>query len=174
MSHARFLPASLAVALILAAAACLSGCGYQFAGAKGKAPFVLPPENRKLWLKSVENPTVETWLGPTIRSLLRDEITNRGQAVWVDKDEANAWVEVVVEGFTTETSVTGDQDQSLKYSSAITMVVTIRSALNGKLLWSSGNVGANESFYGTEAYEARLSAVELAVERAVDRMSQNY
>lgn len=171
MRRTRILAALL---LLLALAACPGGCGYRFAGVKDEAPFVLPAESRKLWLKSVENPTVETWLGPAIRSLLRDEITNRGQAQWVDKDEATAWVEVVVDDFTTETTVTGEQDESLKYSAAITMIVTIRSALDGRLLWSSGSVGANESFYGAETHAARVSAVELAVERAVDRMSQKY
>ncbi len=165
-------PAVFVLLALMAVGLC--SCGYQFAGSGSKAPFVLPQEYSKLWFKGVENPTVETWLGSTIRSLLRDEITNRGQAQWVDKDEADAYLEVTVQHFSHETKVSGDNDESLKYSASISMVVSIRSARTGKQLWSSGKVSASESFYGAETYQARLSAVELAVERAVDRMSQNY
>ncbi|MGE4551726.1 MAG: LPS assembly lipoprotein LptE [Desulfovibrionaceae bacterium] len=162
------LPVLLGLALCLG----LSACGYSLAS---RGPSALKDNQRKLYLVSVENPSLDTWVGPELRSRLRDEINNRHVARWTERSNAQGLVEVVIDRFTTsETTVTGESDQSLRYAASISVSMHIVSPLDGSVLWSSGSVGASESFYGKDAASARERVVRLAVERMVDRLSENY
>lgn len=150
----------------------LSACGY---GLASRGPTVLQPDQQKLYLASVQNPSLNSWVGPELRAQLRDEITNRHVAQWTDRKNAQGLVEVVIDGFTlSQTTVTGKSDQSLRYATSISMHMRIVSPLDNSILWESGGLGVSETFFGNNAEGAQKRVVRLAAERMVDRLSENY
>lgn len=168
---ARILP------LLLALAALLGGCGYRFTGqsyADDENVSVLAPQYRDLAVARIENPTVEPWLEPRLRSLLRDELTRRRLAHWVERSRATALITVHVKQYTRSTALAGQQDQSLKLSTSITYSVRVRRAGDNLMLWDSGEQTQTESYYPGDADGADMRVTDLAVRRLADLMTQGY
>ena len=171
----RGLRRHLGLALLLALTLALSGCGYSFTGqADDGAVSRLDPAFRKMALLRVENPTIEPWLEPRLRSLIRDEFTRRRLVAWTDKDKATSLLTVVIKKFTRQTAVAGQQDQSLKLSTELTMIFRVHRAGDGALLWDSGEQNQNESFFPGDSEGADQRVTDLAVRRMADLMTQNY
>lgn len=170
----------LGLALLLAAALTLSCCGYTFTGqgtVMGPDPEAisrLDPAFRTMALVRVENPTVEPWLEPRLRSLIRDEFTRRRFITWVDKDKATSLLTVVIKRFTRSTVVAGQQDQSLKLSTGLTLIFRVQRASDGAVLWDSGEQAQSESFFPGDSEGADLRVTDLAVRRMADLMTENY
>ncbi len=165
--------------LLLAALALLSlgGCGYKFTGqsiSDEESVSVLAPQYRDLAIARIENPTVEPWLEPRLRSLLRDELTRRRLANWVDRSKATALITVYVKQYTRSTALAGQQDQSLKLSTGMTFSVRIRRAGDNLVLWDSGEQSQNESYYPGDADGADMRVTDLAIRRLADLMTQGY
>lgn len=170
----------LGLALLLAAALTLSGCGYTFTG-QGTllgpdtgAVSRLDPAFRTMALVRVENPTVEPWLEPRLRSLIRDEFTRRRFITWTDKDKATSLLTVVIKRFTRSTVVAGQQDQSLKLGTGLTLIFRVQRASDGAVLWDSGEQSQSESFFPGDSEGADLRVTDLIVRRMADLMTQNY
>jgi hypothetical protein len=176
----RGLKRSLGLALLLAVAWTLSGCGYTFTGQGtllGPDPDAvsrLDPAFRTMALVRVENPTVEPWLEPRLRSLIRDEFTRRRFVTWTDKDKASSLLTVVIKRFTRSTSVAGQQDQSLKLTTGLTMIFRATRASDGAILWDSGEQSQTESFFPGDSGGADLRVTDLAVRRMADLLTENY
>ncbi|MGE4555590.1 MAG: LPS assembly lipoprotein LptE [Desulfovibrionaceae bacterium] len=158
--------------LAAAALSALLGCGYSFQSDSG--PIVLPEGVRTLAIYKVENPSLEVWLEPSIRSKLRDEITRRGQVVWADSSKADALLYVVVQSFVLTSDVKSSKDQTLKYSAKLKMQANIKDRLSGRTLWRSGLIDMTQPYFLDQQAQAEQMTVELAVRELVDRMSQNY
>ncbi|MGE4292056.1 MAG: LPS assembly lipoprotein LptE [Desulfovibrio sp.] len=167
MSGNRF----LSFCAVLLAAVFVSGCGYQLAGS---GPVNLPEDQRTLCMDSVENPTLETWLGPRLRSELRDELHRRGWTHWVERSQADLLVRVVIDRYSRSTKVSDENDETLRSQANLSMRVDFVSRVSDKVVWSSGKVSANESYFGGSPTEADMSVTELAVRRAVDKLSESY
>ena len=133
----RGLKRLLGLTLLFVSAVSLCACGYNFTGqgtVLGPDPDAvsrLDPAFRTMAIARVENPTIEPWLEPRLRSLIRDEFTRRRFVTWVDKDKATSLLTVVIKKFTRSTSVAGQQDQSLKLSNGMTLVFRVHRASCG-------------------------------------------
>jgi hypothetical protein len=149
----------------------LSGCGYQLAS---KGPVVLPEDQRSLCMDSVENPTLQTWLGPRLRSVLRDELTRRGWTRWTSRNQADLLVRIVIDRYSRSSKVRDEDDETLRYSASISMRIDLVSRTTDQVVWSSGMVGESESYFGNSTTAADMAVTELAVRRAVDRLAQRY
>lgn len=151
--------------------ALLAGCGYRNTLS---GPVALPEDKRKLFFEEVENPTLRTSLDARLRSLIRDELTRRGKVEWVSRDQAEAYFQIEILQFTSTSSVTGAEEQTLRFTTVISLEGGIVSAADRSILWSSGPVSAYESFLsgGRDAAEDRV--ILLAVERVVDRLGHSF
>ncbi|MDD4951634.1 MAG: LPS assembly lipoprotein LptE [Desulfovibrionaceae bacterium] len=166
MNRSKILTLAAAAAALL----CLS-CGYHLAG---EGPLVLDKEHRELFIAEVANPTTETWLGPRLRSLLRDELTRRGQIRWVDRGRASALVKLEVTKFSRGSAVYGVEEQTLRYEVELRFRARIVSAVDNTLLWDSGEITQTEPYFGNEQTAADNTVTEQAVRRLAERMSENY
>lgn len=170
----------LGLALLVAAAWTLGGCGYTFTGqgtVLGPDPDAvsrLDPAFRSMALVRVENPTIEPWLESRLRSLIRDEFTRRRFVTWTDKDKATSLLTVVIKKYTRSTAVAGQQDQSLKLATGLTLIFRVHRASDGAVLWDSGEQGQSESYFPGESESADLRITDLAVRRMADLLTQNY
>lgn len=164
------------LALILALSLALCGCGYTFTGQAADAETAsrLDPAFRSMALVRVDNPTIEAWLEPRLRSLIRDEFTRRRLATWTDTDKATSLLTVIIKRYTRTTAVAGQQDQSLKLNAGITLIFRVHRAGDGAVLWDSGEVSQSESFFPGGSEVADLRITDLAVRRLTDLMTQNY
>lgn len=156
----------LTLALVL-----LAGCGYKNTQS---GPVALPENTRKLFLEDVENPTLNTDLYARIRSLVRDELTRRGQVQWVPRGEAEALMSVEIRSFTSKASVKDAEDETLRSTASINLQAQIVSAADRSVLWTSGPVGASESFTTGGQEDAERRVILLGVQRLVDRLGQNF
>lgn len=165
------------LACLLLACLVLGGCGYKFTGssiADEESVNVLPRHYRDLAIARIENPTVEPWLEPRLRSLIRDEFTRRRLANWVERSKATALITVHIKQYTRSTALSGQQDQSLKLSAGIVFTVRIRRAGDNLVLWESGEQTQSESFFPGDADGADMRLTDLAVRRIADLMTQGY
>ncbi|MDO9632754.1 MAG: LPS assembly lipoprotein LptE [Humidesulfovibrio sp.] len=176
----RGLKRSLGLVLVLAAALSLGGCGYTFTGQgtlMGPDPDAvsrLDPAFRHMAIARVENPSIEPWIEPRLRSLIRDEFTRRRFVTWVDKDKATSLLTVTIKKFMRSTVVAGQQDQSVKLSTGLTMIFRVQRAGDGAVLWDSGEQSQTESFFPGDSDGADLRVTDLAVRRMADLMTENY
>lgn len=166
------LTAVLAATLLLALALGPVSCGYNLANRGG--PVKLPPKARSLAIAQVTNPTTFTWLEPRLRSLFRDEITRRGWARWVDRKDASALLYVTVRRYTRNTAVYGTREQTLRYDATLVLSARIVSAVDGSVLWDSGELTQVEPFFVGGETEADNAVTDLAVRQLVDRMAEGY
>ena len=149
----------------------ITACGYHNSATE---PNRLGEKFREIAINKVENPTLERWLEPELRSLLRDEITRRGQLVWVDKSKAEALINIRVISLSSGSRILGNKDATLKYDKTLKIQMRITSAADGSLLWNSGPVEVTESYYTGEEDATNALVTELLVRRIVDKMNQAY
>jgi hypothetical protein len=174
MQQQRVIHVLAVLTLALAATMALASCsGYRNAAEPGTA-LALPADCRALFLRTVKNPTMAPDLEATLRSALRDELTRRGRATWVSREAATAYVDVDVHRFTSFTSLTNANDETIRSSASVILTVSIFRRSTGAQVWTSGRVNSNESYTGNDRPLAEANALDMAVRRAVDRMSQNY
>lgn len=149
----------------------VTACGYHNSATE---PNRLGDKFREIAINKVENPTLERWLEPELRSLLRDEITRRGQLVWVDKSKAEALINIRIISLSSGSRILGNKDVTLKYDKTLKIQMRIVSAADGKMLWNSGPVEVTESYYSGQEDETNALVTELLVRRIVDKMNQAY
>lgn len=150
----------------------LLGCGYHFSAS---APITLPRGVSNIFIQEVQNPTLENWIDPFLRSRFREEFTRRAQINWVDEDQAQAAVILRIISYTTDTELSGAQDQTLRERATVVMETELRSQLDGSLIWSSGHITDFETFEtGTNAITAGERAIENAIRRTADALGANY
>jgi hypothetical protein len=149
-----------------------SGCaGYRLGS---DAPSVLPPDRRTLAISSVKNPTLRFRLEYRLRSLLRDELTNRNMAKWTEPDKAASLMSLVIHRFIVTSAVTDEEDKTTKYRVEFRLTAQIRDRESHAIFWESGEVVASESFQTADRGTAEQQALELAVRELADRMGFAY
>lgn len=159
-------------ALVLALVVC-SCAGYRAASDR-EAPLKLPEQFRDLYLRSVDNPTMEPGLEAQLRSALRDELTRRARVLWVDRERATAYVDLTVHQFTSQTSLTGADDETIKSTASIELSAAIVRRSDGSRIWSADHVSYGQTYSGDARSQAEQAVLDIAVRRLVDRMGQAY
>lgn len=159
-------------ALSLAFLVC-SCAGYRMASDR-EAPLNLPEKYRDLFIRNVENPTMTPGLEDSLRTALRDELTRRARVLWVPRERASAYVDMTIHRYTSQTSLTGTEDETIKSSASIDVSLVIVRRSDGSQLWRADHVGHSESFTGDDQAEAQKHVLNLAVRKIVDRLSQDY
>ncbi|HKK33341.1 MAG TPA: LPS assembly lipoprotein LptE [Desulfomicrobiaceae bacterium] len=166
------LPTRHALLLTALAALLLTGCGYQLSS---MAPITLPKEQTRLYIAKVTNPTIESWIEPRLRSSLRDELTRRGGVQWVERNQAETEVEVIIHSFSTSSSVKGEDDETVRSSASITLEIQLFDRQDHAMLWTSGPVSGQESYSGdSQQEEAAFDAMEEVIRKSADRLSDQF
>jgi hypothetical protein len=150
----------------------LSACGYGFG--PQRADFVLPEDRRALFIIEVDNPTTESWLEPTLRADLRDELTRRGHISWTDRNRATALVRVTIESYSRPRALTGKEETTVYRNASIKVNMRIVDPVDNTAIWSSGSVQAQYPFLQGDEREADETVVKLAVRQLADRMNESY
>ncbi|WP_320170956.1 LPS assembly lipoprotein LptE [Maridesulfovibrio sp.] len=150
---------------------CITACGYHNSAS---APNRLGEKFHEIAVAKVENPTLERWLEPKIRSMLHDEIIRRGQLVWADRSKAEALISIKIISISSGSRILGDNDATLKYDKSLKVQMKVTDAADGTMIWNSGPVEVTESYYSGQEDAANELVTELLVRKLVDRMSQAY
>ena len=162
------------VLAVLALAVLVCSCAGYRAASDGDAPLKLPAEFRDLFLRTVDNPTMEPGLEAQLRSALRDELTRRARVLWVDRERATAYVDVTVHQFTSQTSLTGADDETIKSTASIDLSAVVVRRSDGSRIWSADHVSYGQTYSGDVRTQAEEAVLDIAVRRLVDRMGQAY
>jgi len=176
----RQFPHSALLRLAVAIAACLGlwGCGYHFTGTGSsdgtEQASRLAPDQRNMALVRVDNPTTESWIEPRLRSLIRDEFNRRHLVTWTDKAKATSLLTIIIKKYTRSTALSGESDQTVKLNAGITVTFRITRATDGGIIWDSGEVTQNESYYPGDSEGADSRVTDMLVRRMADLMTENY
>ncbi len=153
----------------------LCSCGYRLTSS---VPLVLPEDIHTLCLVKVINPSTETWLGPYLRSALRDEFTRRGQIKWVDRSQAEGLMEIEINTWSSSTKLEDADDQTVKSEVTLVFQGRIFRQKDHSLLWESRTIVEQEPFTGDEngpdSQSAERRVIDLGMERLADQLSQNF
>lgn len=148
------------------------GCGYRFSA---YAPITLPHGVTKIYIRNVNNPTLEAWLDPYLRSRFRDEFTRRARVHWVSPDQAQAYVNLTIFSYSADTDLAGARGQALTGRVQVILEAEFRNREDDSLLWSSGQVSGAEIFEaGTSEIVAGERAVEEAIRKVADSLGADY
>jgi len=165
----RGLGARLAAAL---ACVVLAACtGYRL---QSQETLAMPEDRRDLCIVAVDNPTLRPDLSAQLRNLLRDELSKRGRVRWVSRDQATAVIHLAVEDFTSQSTLTGTHDETLKSTATINLRAWIERRPEGGELWRSGGVSVSRSYTGSNEADAEAQVLEQAIQRLADLMGQAY
>lgn len=142
----------------------LGGCGY---GLGTDGPSVLDaPEGGGLptiKFKSVETPTLHSWLPHIIRSELRDEIAGRDLARWVDSGRADYELAIKVNTFTFRSWVRDRDDDTMLFAASLSFQGTVYKGNSTEIVWQSGSIGYSQTY---ETVQERVAAGDLTRELA--------
>ena len=151
-----------------------SGCGYGLGTRSASIFSDADGALKTLKIKSVENPTLDTWLPYELRSAIRDEIAARRLAIWVDSGRADFELDIKVVSYTYRTWVYDDQDVSLLFLADMIIEATVYRGNSNDVVWRSGPIQYSDTY---ETLEERKAATNLLREIArllADRMRQVF
>lgn len=163
-----------AVALLaaLSALSALTGCaGYNLTS---EETGIFGDGSKTLKIKSVDNPTMYSWLPYMLRSALRDEIAARSLAVWKDDGRADYEVKLRVHYFRLRGDVRDSDDRTQLYTASMAAEATVYDGATNAVVWESGLIGYYDSY---DTYNERDAAEKVGLElvrRLVDRMRQRF
>lgn len=162
----------VALLAALAALSALSGCvGYHLTS---EETGIFGDGSKTLKIKSVDNPTMYSWLPYMLRSALRDEIGARSLAVWKDDGRADYEVKLRVHYFRLRGDVRDSDDRTQLYTASMAAEATVYDGATNAVVWESGLVGYYDSY---DTYNERDAAEKVGIElvrRLVDRMRQRF
>jgi outer membrane lipopolysaccharide assembly protein LptE/RlpB len=160
----------LSVAAFLLAV--LPACGYHLSSS---VPIEMPHGITSLYIDRVENPSTEQWIQSRLISEVRDEFTRRGQVAWVDRDQAEGLLELIITRYRDYTKVESAEEETLRSQIALSMEARILSAKDRSLLWASSPVNVRESFTGAgEKREAERRVIEDAADALAGQLSAGF
>ncbi len=165
-----FFTKSLLFVLLLST---LSACGYSIRGQEGVIPSSIIGEPTKtIKIQGVEQPTLHPWLPYFVRSVLRDEITERNIATWADSEETDFELFVNITDFQIRSY------GSYAYSSLLTakasLELTLFDGTSNEIVWKSGSIKYSETYESGNEEVALRELVVLLVQRAIDRLQQRF
>ncbi len=167
----RFLPFLLIVFL----STTLLGCGYTWRGQKGNISenSVLGDGTKTIKIKEVDQVTMYTWLPYMVRSLLRDDITERGLAQWVDEGPSDYTITVRVNSFQVRSYGEYEQSHDL-FTGDLKIQLIIYDGATNKEVWQSGTVSYSDRFENINEEAAIREILVMAIRRGVDKLQQKF
>lgn len=160
---------------LLMGAMVLPGCGYVWRGQKGSLSeeSVLGNGTKTLKIKAVEQSTLYQWLPFTIRSQVRDDITARGLAKWVDSGPSDYTLTVRVNSFQIRSSGRYET-QTLLFDATMNIEFIVYNGSTNTISWQSGPIYYSDKFENNNEEEAIREIVTMAIRRGVDMMQQRF
>ena len=142
----------------------LAGCGYGF-GSDGPSVLASPEGGGlpTIKFKSVESPTLHSWLPHIIRTELRDEIAARDLARWVDEGPADYELAIKVDQFIFRSWLMDRDNATMLYSASMAISGTVYRGNSSEVVWVSGNISHSQSY---ETVQERVAASDLTHEIA--------
>lgn len=152
----------------------ISGCGYTWRGEQGSisAQSVIENNTETIKIQSIEQPTLYPWLSYFVRSALRDEITQRNIAKWVDSGSANYEIGIVINDFRVRSY--GSYDYSSLLTASTSMELTLYDGSTNAIIWQSGPISYSETYEDVDEDDALQDLVLIIVQRAIDRLQQQF
>lgn len=167
--------------MLAAALCCLSlaagGCGYQsdgFTSSSSRAHSVLGRGDSTLKIEKVEQVTLYPWVQYHLHSVVRDEVTLRRLAKWVDSGKADYLLTVNMSGFKVRSSISNRADNTLLSDATVALELIVRSGRSGSVVWRSGVVRYTDKYETVDEPSAIRSGLNEAVRIALDRMQQSF
>ncbi len=168
----RFLLLPFVLMLLLASA----GCGYTWRGQEGNISpnSVLGDGSKTLRIRSVEQTTLYAWIPYIIRSQVRDEISSRGLAKWVDSDSSDFTLGINV--LTCSIRSNSDTSSGIAQLSTATihMVFSVYDGHTNKEVWKSGLIAYSDNFEYEKEETVVKEVVRECVRRGMDRLQQRF
>lgn len=162
----------LACAVLLLFAACLAGgCGYSM---ESRQPTVMGDSSKRLKLRNVEQPTLYEWLGPSIRSAMRDEVNARKAATWVDSGDCDFNMDIRVRSFTLRSWLRDASQNTVMYEGKITLEATLYRCSDNAEVWRSGVLSYSESFDADTPDTASGKLTKRLAEKIVRKMRNTF
>jgi len=152
----------------------LVGCGYTWRGEQGSiaTQSIIENNTKTLKIQAIEQPTLYPWLSYFVRSVLRDEITQRNIATWVDSGSADYEMLVTIKDFQIRSY------GSYAYSSLLTartnMELTLYDGKTNAIIWQSGPITYSETYEDVNEDVALKELVIIIVQRSIDRLQQQF
>ena len=150
----------------------LPSCGYQLSSS---VPMEMPQGINRLFIDHVENPSTEPWLESRLISEVRDEFSRRGHVLWVDRDQAEGLLHLIITRYRDYSRVESAEEETLKSEIALSLEARILSAKDREVLWVSSPVHERESFVGIqEKREAERRVVQDVADALANQLSSGF
>jgi hypothetical protein len=150
--------------------AILSGCaGYHLAA---DSPNIFGQGKKTLKIKGVDYPTLHPWLPYRIRSSLRDEITARHLASWVDSGPADFEIQINIIEYTAREWMHDSRDRTMLYAHTMVLEGVVYNGSTNKEIWRSGRVS-----YAERMEQSQMGADTIIVQiirLLVDKMRNTF
>ncbi len=159
----RWLGVAALVTLLLAA------CGYRCGG---EAPAVLQGRTN-VAMGAFENPTVETWLEPSLRARVRDELASRALVTWTERGKADMTLGIQILRYSDLSTVKNEHEKTLKKAVTLRLEAKLLDAKNQTLVWRSGPFEVSWS-YTDDSAEAQEQILLLAARTLADRLGHAF
>jgi hypothetical protein len=154
----------------LLCAATLTGCaGYRLAT---DAPSIFGEGEKTLKVKGVDYPTLQAWLPYRIRSALRDEVTARRLASWVDSGPADFEIQINVISYTSREWMRSVHDTTMLYTNTMVLEAIVYNGSTNREIWRSGRVSYSENL-DQSLTEAETTITQI-VRQLVDKMRNTF
>ena len=165
-------PRWVSLVLLCAVTLLFCGCaGYQFAA---DSPSILGDGTKTLKIKEVDNPSLEAWLPHSIRSVLRDEITARHLAVWVDQSPADYEITIKILAFTSREWMRDEYDVAVLFDNTLSIEAIVYDGATNKEIWRSGSISYSDRSDEPGAKAGAESIIQQVSQRLADRLRNTF
>lgn len=153
----------------------LTACGYQWQGfGSPTLGSILGDGSKTIKIVKVEQASMFPWVPAFLRSLVRDEITLRKLAKWVDSGDSDYTLAIRMPSFQIRSYASNTEDVTLLNDATVQLELVVYHGASGAVAWRSGVVSYSERYENTRESVAIREVVTQAMYRALDRMQQNF
>ena len=173
----RLFSAACFPTLLLCVTLFCAGCGYHLGA---DSPTVLnksgvPSKSLPtLKIKEVEHSTLHPWLSYMLRAILRDEVSARHVARFVDSGRADYEISVKIDHFTYRSWTYDKRETTLLYDASIKLNATVYRGSTNEVIWRSGPVAYTVRYETVAEKNAAEELLQNLIRQLVDRMRQEF
>ena len=149
----------------------LSSCAYKLAT---EFPSVIGDGTKTVKIKGVDNPTLDTTIAYILRSRLREEITVRDMAQWVDSGPADYQLEIKIKQFSDRGETFDDNLRTRLYAINLTVNLEVYDGSTNKKIWESGNISESDFSELPNSKAGTNEIATLLMRKIADRMKQKF
>ena len=156
------------LALLLAAAGSLAGCGYALVGTSSN----LPPEVQKIYLNPLENATRRSEVEQILTRSLSEELVTRKRFTLVNEaGDADATLSGKVMGFDATPLTFDAEGRATEYQITILASMTFKDKAD-KVIWSNDRYIYKETYPVDPSQDTYFDREKLAIEQAAPRFAR--